>query len=145
MGSKLYFINSNSEDGSHISFKNVSERKLPDQIPHEICWLVIQSIESSWKSWQRLADKQYAEVLVALWWSTCLSPLWLGGRFCLRAVIWLKLPWSHVRRVMSSLSLPSIAGFLRVLRFPRVVTLDPRRVALTRPLGRTAYVADRFI
>ena len=64
-------------------------------------------------------------------------------RFQLRAVIWLKLPWSHVRRVLSSLSLQSIAGFLRVLRFPPVVTLGPW--PLTGPPGRTAYVADRVI
>ena len=44
-------------------------------------------------------------------------------------------------RVMSSLSLPDVAGFLRVLRFPPVVTLDPKEVALTGPLGRTALVA----
>ena len=66
-------------------------------------------------------------------------------RFWLRVVIWLKLPWSHVRRVLSSLTLPIIAGFLRVLRFPPVVTLDPWRVALTGPLGRTAQVAGRVI
>ena len=66
-------------------------------------------------------------------------------RFRLRAVIWLKLPWSHVRRVLSSLTLPNITGFLQVLRFPPVVTLDPWGVALTRPLGRIAQVADRFI
>ena len=65
-------------------------------------------------------------------------------RFRLRKVIGLKLPLSHVRRVLSSLTLPSITGFLRVLRFFPVVTLDPR-VALTGPLGRTAYVADRVI
>ena len=59
-------------------------------------------------------------------------------RFLLHAVIWLKLPLSHVRRVLSSLSLPIIAGFLQVLRFPPVVTLDPWGVALTGPLGRTA-------
>ena len=35
-----------------------------------------------------------------------------------RAVIELKLPWSHVRRVLSSLTLLNIAGFLRILRFP---------------------------
>ena len=66
-------------------------------------------------------------------------------RFRLRAVIRLKLPWSHVRRVLSSLTLPSIAGFLRVVRFPSVVTLDPWEVALTGPLGRTARVTDRII
>ena len=59
-------------------------------------------------------------------------------RFWLRAVIWLKSPWSYVRRVLSSLTLPNIAGFLRVLRFPPVVTLDPWGVALTGPLGRAA-------
>ena len=59
-------------------------------------------------------------------------------RFRLRAVTWLKLPWSHVRRVLSSLILPSIAGFLQVLRFFPVVTLDPWEVALTGPLDRTA-------
>ena len=32
---------------------------------------------------------------------------------------------SHVRRVFSSLTLPPIAGFLCVLRFSPVVTLDP--------------------
>ena len=57
--------------------------------------------------------------------------------FRLPAVIWLKLPWSHVRRVLSSLSPPSIAGFIRVLRFPPVLTLDLSGVALTGPLGRT--------
>ena len=41
-------------------------------------------------------------------------------RFRLHAVIRLKFPWSHVRRVLSNLTLPSIAGFLRVLRFPPV-------------------------
>ena len=65
--------------------------------------------------------------------------------FRLRAVIWLELPWSHVRRVMSSLNLLSIVGFLRVLRFPPVVTLDPWGITLTGPLGRTAQVADRVI
>ena len=60
------------------------------------------------------------------------------ARFLPRAVILLKLPWLHVRRVLFSLTLPSMAGFLRVLRFPPVVTLDPKGVTLTGPLGRTA-------
>ena len=51
-------------------------------------------------------------------------------RFRPRAVIWLKLPLSHVRRVLSSLTLPSIAGFLRVFPFPPVLTVDPWGVAL---------------
>ena len=66
-------------------------------------------------------------------------------RFQLCAVIWLKLPWSHVRKVLSNLTLPSIAGFLRVLRFPPVVTPNPWGMVLTEPLGRTAQVADRVI
>ena len=66
-------------------------------------------------------------------------------RLRLRAVISLQLPLSHVRRVFSSLTLPIIAGFLRVFQFPPVVTLDPLGVALTRPLGRTAQEADRII
>ena len=66
-------------------------------------------------------------------------------RFRLCAVNSLKLPLSHVRRVLSSLTLPSIAGFLRVLRFPPAVTLDPLWVALTGPPGRTIHVADRVI
>ena len=53
-----------------------------------------------------------------------------GVRFRLRAVIWLKLPWWHVRRMLSSLTLPSITGFLRVVRFPPVLTLDSWGVAL---------------
>ena len=57
---------------------------------------------------------------------------------------WLKLPWSHVRRVLSSLTLPRITGFLRVLQYPPVVTMGPWGVALTGPLGRTAQVADRL-
>ena len=63
-------------------------------------------------------------------------------RFLHCAVICIKLPLSHVTGVLFSLTLPSIAGFVRVLRFPPVVTLDPWGVALTRPLGRTAYVSD---
>ena len=63
----------------------------------------------------------------------------------LRAVIWLKLPWSHVRRVLSIFKQSSITGVLQVLRFPPVVTLDTWGVALTGPLGKTAYVADRVI
>ena len=66
-------------------------------------------------------------------------------RFRLHAAIWLKLPWPHVRKVLSSLTLPNIAGFLRVLLFSLVVTLDPRRMALTGPVGRTAEVAGRVI
>ena len=58
--------------------------------------------------------------------------------FWLHAIIWLKLPWSHVSRVLSSLTLPSTTGFLWVLWFPPVVTLDPLGVAFTWPLGRTA-------
>ena len=69
----------------------------------------------------------------------------IGLRFLLRAVVWLKLPLSHVTRVLSTLTLPSIAGFLRVLRFPPVVTLDPWGLALTGPLGRTAQIADMVI
>ena len=53
--------------------------------------------------------------------------------------------WSHARRVLSSLTLPSIAGFLGIFRFPPVVTLDPRGVALTGPLGEELNVADRVI
>ena len=45
-------------------------------------------------------------------------------RFRLREVIRLKLPFSDVRKVLSSLTLLSIAGFLKVLRFPPVVTMD---------------------
>ena len=45
--------------------------------------------------------------------------------FHLHAVIWLKLPWSHVNRLLSCLTLPSITGFLRVLWFSSAVTLDP--------------------
>ena len=41
-------------------------------------------------------------------------------RFRLRGVI-----WSYVRGVLSSLTLPSVADFLRELRFPPVVILDP--------------------
>ena len=41
--------------------------------------------------------------------------------------------------------LPSIASFLRVLQFRLVVTMDPRGVALTGPLARTTYVADRVV
>ena len=37
----------------------------------------------------------------------------------------LKSSWSHVRRVMSSLTQPNIDGFLLVLRFAHVVALDP--------------------
>ena len=66
-------------------------------------------------------------------------------RFQLGAVIWLNLPWSHVRKMLSILTLPNIADFLRVLRFPPVVTLAPWGVALTGPLRRTAQVADRII
>ena len=66
-------------------------------------------------------------------------------RFRLRAVTWLKLPLSHVIRVLSSLTLPRIAGFLRILQFPSVVTLGPLGVALTGPLKRRAQVADRVI
>ena len=66
-------------------------------------------------------------------------------RFRLGAIIWLKLPLSHVRRVLFSLTLPSIAGFLRVFRFPPVVTLNSWMVASTGPLGRIAQVADRVI
>ena len=46
-------------------------------------------------------------------------------RFQLSTVIWLKLLWLHVRKVLSSLTLRSIAGFLRVLRFPPAVKLNP--------------------
>ena len=46
-------------------------------------------------------------------------------RFRPRAVISLKLPWSHVRRVLSSLTPLIIACFLRVFRFPPAITLDP--------------------
>ena len=59
-------------------------------------------------------------------------------RFLLRAVIWLKVPWSHLRRVLSSSTLPSIASFLQVLRFPPVVIMDPWGVTIPGPLGRTA-------
>ena len=45
-------------------------------------------------------------------------------RFRLRAATRLKLSLSHVRRVLSSLTLPSIGAFLRILRFPTVVTLE---------------------
>ena len=62
-------------------------------------------------------------------------------RLRLLAVISLQLPLSHVRQ----LSQPIIAGFLRVFRFPPVVTLDPLGVALTHPLGRTAQEAHRII
>ena len=65
---------------------------------------------------------------------TTVTRIW----FRLRAVLWLKLHWLHVRRVLSSLTPPSIAGFFRVLWFPRVVTLDPWGVAFNGPLGRTA-------
>ena len=66
-------------------------------------------------------------------------------RFWLRAVSWLKLSWWKVRMGLSSLTLPRGVGFLRVLYFPPVITLDPWAVALTWPLGRLAYVADRVI
>ena len=66
-------------------------------------------------------------------------------RFRQHAVMWLKLPWSRVSRALSSLTLPSIAGFLRVLRFPLVVILDRGGVALAGPLGRAAQVADKVI
>ena len=46
-------------------------------------------------------------------------------RFWLQNVIWLKLTLSHVRRVLSSVTLPSIAGFLRIPWFLPVQTLDP--------------------
>ena len=66
---------------------------------------------------------------------------------------WRTSPWGEtygeecclVRIVLSSLTLPSIAGFLWVFRFPPVVTLDPWGVALTGTLGRTAQIADRVI
>ena len=48
-------------------------------------------------------------------------------RFHLHRVIWSKLPLSHVRRVLSNLTLPSIIGCLRVLRFPPLVILNPMR------------------
>ena len=57
---------------------------------------------------------------------------------CSSGLIWLKLPWSHVRKVLFSLNLPSVAGFLWVFWFPLVVTLDPWGVALSGPLMRTA-------
>ena len=44
--------------------------------------------------------------------------------FWLHAIIWLKLPWAHVSKVLSSLTLPSTTGFLRILWFRPVVTLD---------------------
>ena len=50
-----------------------------------------------------------------------------------------------MRRVLSSWTLPSITGFLRVLQFPPVVNVDPSGVALTGPLGRRADVANRVI
>ena len=40
----MLLFNCNPEDGSRISFKNVSERKLTDQITYKIRWLVIQSM-----------------------------------------------------------------------------------------------------
>ena len=46
-----------------------------------------------------------------------------------------KVQFRHVRRVLSSLPLPNIEGFLRVLRFPSVVTLGQWGVALTGLLG----------
>ena len=46
------------------------------------------------------------------------------------------LPWLHVRRVLSSLTLPNIAGFLPVLRFTPWKP-DPWRVAVIGFLGRT--------
>ena len=63
----------------------------------------------------------------------------------IHAVICLKLSGSHLRRVLLNLSLPSIAGFLRVLRYPPTVTLNPWEVDLTAPLDRTAQMADRVI
>ena len=63
-------------------------------------------------------------------------------QFRLRAVIWFKLPWPRLRRVLSSLSQPSTGGFIRI---PPVVTLYPWGVALTGPPERTAEAADRVI
>ena len=65
-------------------------------------------------------------------------------RFRLHAIIKLKLPQSHVRRVLSSLTLPSIAGFLWVLRFPPVVTMYPRGGPYWTS-RETVEVADRVI
>ena len=42
-------------------------------------------------------------------------------------------------------ALPSTVGFLWVLQFPLIVTLDPWGVAFTEPLGRTGYLAYKFI
>ena len=60
------------------------------------------------------------------------------GGFRLRSAISLKLSLLHLRSVLSNLTLPSIPSFPRILRFPPVVTLDPRGVALTGPLKRAA-------
>ena len=52
---------------------------------------------------------------------------------------WNPTPCSYCsERTLSSLTLPSIASFLRVLRFPHVLTLDSWRVAPTEPLWRIA-------
>ena len=40
---------------------------------------------------------------------------------------------------------PNIADYIRVLRFPPVVTLDPLGVAPTGSLGRTTQLTDRVI
>ena len=65
--------------------------------------------------------------------------------FRLLAVTYLKLTLSHARSVLSIMTPSSIAGILRVVRFPAVVTLEPWGMALTGPLGRTAQEAYRVI
>ena len=49
----------------------------------------------------------------------------------------------HEKRMLSSLAVSSITGFLLVLRIPPVVTQDPCGVALTGPLRTTAQLADQ--
>ena len=125
------------------------------------CWLICFHL-FEWKrssSW-RICICIYTCFVIVWQMRTKILELWGAGgtvvvhvslatltcvRFRLHAVIWLKLPWSHMRRVLSSLTLPSTAGFLRVLQFPPVVTLDPWGVALTGLHGRTAKEANRVI